>query len=38
MVKDTVYLAHCYPYRYSDLMEDLAKIQQDPKRLGSTGP
>ena len=29
---DTVYLAHCYPYRYSDMMEDLANIKADPVR------
>ena len=30
--QDTVYLAHCYPYRYSDMMLDLERIRQDPKR------
>ena len=29
---DTVYLAHCYPYRYSDLTEDLLNIQSSPER------
>ena len=29
---DTVYLAHCYPYRYSDLTEDLLNIQSNPER------
>ena len=29
---DTVYLAHCYPYRYSDLTEDLMSIQSNPAR------
>ena len=30
---DTCYLAHCYPYRYSDMMLDLANIRADPVRL-----
>ena len=29
---DTCYLAHCYPYRYSDLTEDLLSIQSSPDR------
>ena len=29
---DMVYLAHCYPYRYSDLTEDLLNIQSSPER------
>jgi len=29
---DTVYLAHCYPYRYSDLIEDLNNLRSDPVR------
>ena len=29
---DTVYLAHCYPYRYTDLMEDLKRLRSDPAR------
>ena len=29
---DTCYLAHCYPYRYSDLTEDLLNIQTNPER------
>ena len=29
---DTVYLAHCYPYRYSDMMLDLERIMADPER------
>ena len=29
---DTCYLAHCYPYRYSDMMLDLANIRADPVR------
>ena len=29
---DTVYLAHCYPYRYSDMMLDLERIMADPQR------
>ena len=29
---DTAYLAHCYPYRYSDMMLDLEKIMADPER------
>ena len=30
---DTCYLARCYPYRYSDMMLDLANIRADPVRL-----
>ena len=30
--EDTCYLAHCYPYKYSDLMEDLQNIRNDPVR------
>ena len=26
------YLAHCYPYRYTDLMEDLKRLKADPAR------
>ena len=29
---DTVYLAHCYPYRYSDMMLDVEKLMDDPAR------
>ena len=29
---DTVYLAHCYPYRYSDMMLDIEKLMNDPAR------
>ena len=29
---DTVYLAHCYPYTYTDLMRYLNHIELDPKR------
>ena len=29
---DTVYLAHCYPYRYSDMMMDLERLMADPFR------
>ena len=29
---DTVYLAHCYPYRYSDMMLDIEKLMDDPAR------
>ena len=29
---DTVYLSHCYPYRYSDMMEDLNNLRNDPVR------
>ena len=29
---DTVYLAHCYPYRYSDMMLDIEKLMEDPAR------
>ncbi|XP_058798639.1 uncharacterized protein LOC131668464 [Phymastichus coffea] len=28
--QDTVYLAHCYPYTYTDLQEYLGKIANDP--------
>ncbi|KAK9303389.1 hypothetical protein QLX08_004884 [Tetragonisca angustula] len=28
--RDTVYLAHCYPYTYTDLQEYLAKLVADP--------
>ncbi|KAK7077233.1 Cytosolic carboxypeptidase 2 [Halocaridina rubra] len=31
---DTVYLAHCYPYSYSDLQEHLLTIQNDPFKSG----
>lgn len=27
---DVVYFAYCYPYTYSDMVEDLNKISQDP--------
>ena len=30
--EDTVYLAHCYPYRYSDMMLDVEKLMDDPAR------
>ena len=30
--EDTVYLAHCYPYRYSDMMLDIEKLMEDPAR------
>ena len=26
------YLAHCYPYKYTDLMEDLKHLKSDPVR------
>lgn len=26
--KDTVYFAHCYPYTYTDLSEDLSKLER----------
>lgn len=26
---DTVYFAYCYPYTYSELMDDLAEIEAD---------
>ena len=26
---DVVYMAHCYPYTYSDLQEDLTRIEKD---------
>lgn len=29
---DTVYFAYCYPYTYSDLIDDLTKISTDPVR------
>ncbi|PAA63465.1 hypothetical protein BOX15_Mlig033678g1 [Macrostomum lignano] len=28
--EDTVYFAHCYPYTYSDLVDYLQKLQDDP--------
>jgi hypothetical protein len=34
--QDTVYFAYCYPYTYSDLMEDLARIDADPFRSSIT--
>jgi hypothetical protein len=27
---DTVYFAYCYPYNYSDLLDDLSRISSDP--------
>ena len=27
---DTIYLAHCFPYTYSDLTDDLSRIEKDP--------
>ena len=29
--KDTVYFANCYPYTYSDLVDDLTLIEKNPK-------
>ncbi|KAJ3143740.1 Cytosolic carboxypeptidase 2, partial [Irineochytrium annulatum] len=29
---DTCYFAHCYPYSYTDLQEDLARLKADPER------
>lgn len=29
---DTVYLAHCYPYTYTDMTRYLNQIESDPKR------
>ncbi len=29
---DAVFFAYCYPYTYSDLMEDIMTIEQDPAR------
>ena len=29
---DTCYLAHCYPYTFSDLQNDLDALEADPKR------
>lgn len=29
---DTVYLAHCYPYKYTDLIQDLNNIRNDHQR------
>lgn len=26
--KDTVYFAHCFPYTYTDLTDDLARIER----------
>ncbi|KAG8035075.1 hypothetical protein G9C98_001565 [Cotesia typhae] len=34
--QDTVYLAHCYPYTYSDLQEYLAKLSSDPVKVKFT--
>ena len=33
---DTVYFAYCYPYTYTDLLEDLGKIMQDPIKASFT--
>lgn len=30
--EDTVYLAHCYPYSYTDMKTDLDALLADPKR------
>jgi len=30
--QDTVYIAHCYPYTYSDLTKYLGKLTSDPKK------
>jgi len=27
-----VYFAYCYPYTYTDLMQDIYEIEQDPAR------
>lgn len=29
---DTVYFAYCYPYNYSDVLDDLTKISNDPNK------
>jgi cytosolic carboxypeptidase protein 2/3 len=29
---DTVYFAYCYPYTYTDMLEDLNRIMQDPMK------
>jgi hypothetical protein len=29
---DTVYIAHCYPYTYSQLQNFLTEVENDPKR------
>ncbi|XP_076753727.1 cytosolic carboxypeptidase 2 [Xylocopa sonorina] len=34
--RDTVYLAHCYPYTYTDLQEYLAKLVADPMKTRYT--
>ncbi|XP_034933704.1 cytosolic carboxypeptidase 2 [Chelonus insularis] len=34
--QDTVYLAHCYPYTYSDLQEYLVKLSSDPVKTKFT--
>ncbi|KZC06993.1 Cytosolic carboxypeptidase NnaD [Dufourea novaeangliae] len=34
--RDTVYLAHCYPYTYTDLQEYLAKLAADPVKTRFT--
>lgn len=28
--EDQVYFAHCFPYTYSDLADDLSRIEKDP--------
>lgn len=30
--EDTVYLAHCYPFTYTDLVRDLASLRHHPQR------
>ena len=30
--RDTCYFAHCYPYTYSDLLDDLRTLQMEPLR------
>ena len=32
LANDTCYLAHCYPYTYSDLQRDLRALSEDPQR------
>ncbi|XP_043267554.1 cytosolic carboxypeptidase 2-like [Venturia canescens] len=34
--QDTVYLAHCYPYTYTDLQEYLSRISSDPVKTKFT--
>eukprot|EP00050_Salpingoeca_kvevrii_P022230 m.123174 g.123174 ORF g.123174 m.123174 type:complete len:1074 (-) comp9643_c0_seq2:139-3360(-) len=33
--EDNVYFAHCYPYTFSDLQQDLRELMDDPERSGN---